>query len=123
MSPSDPKPARGKGELVAFGDPGVEIQIVDTNYQVQARGTDKVQKTLPEGVYMVDWTSNGQTVQKLVRLLPIGKPLEVRPDAPLAGVRPSSRRGRRTLRACRSPNSCKINRGRPSATTARRCWS
>jgi hypothetical protein len=81
MSPSDPKPARGEADLVAFGDPGVEIQIVDTKYQVLARGTDKVQKTRPEGVYMVDWTSHGQTVQKLVRLLPIGKPLEVRPDA------------------------------------------
>ena len=65
MSTSDPKAARGEGDLVVFGDPGVEIQIVDANYQVLASGTDKVQKTLPEGVYMVDWTSNGQTVQKL----------------------------------------------------------
>jgi hypothetical protein len=35
--------------------------------------------------YMVDWTSHGQTVQKLVRLLPMSKPLEVWPDAPAGG--------------------------------------
>jgi hypothetical protein len=85
MSDSNPNPARGAADLVVFGDPGVEIQIVDANYQVVASGTDKVQKTLPEGVYMVDWTSKGQTEQKLVRLLPVDKPLEVRPDASLGG--------------------------------------
>ena len=89
MSPSDPKPARGEADLVAFGDPGVEIQIVDANYQVLARGTGELRKRLPEGIYMVDWTSSGQTAQKLVRLLPIPEPLEVRPDAGTSPVFPA----------------------------------
>jgi hypothetical protein len=80
MSLSDGKPPRAEAVLIARGPVGVEIQIVDTDYRVRARGTGEVKQTLPEGIYMVDWTSLGRTEQKIVRLLPISEPLVVSID-------------------------------------------
>ncbi len=80
MSASEVNVSRGMATLVAYGEPGVEIKVVDTDYRVVGTGTDELTLSLAEGVYMVDWTSGGQVSQKLVRLLPIEKPLVVRPD-------------------------------------------
>src|SRR5712671_7945613 len=41
--------------MIVDGPPGVEIQIIDGNYHVQARGTEQVKQRLPEGVYIVKW--------------------------------------------------------------------
>ncbi len=80
MSASDANTPRGTATLVAYGEPGVEIKVVDTDYRVVGTGTDELKLSLAEGIYMVDWTSGGQVSQKLVRLLPIEEPLVVRPD-------------------------------------------
>lgn len=82
MSPSDPAGPRGESVLIARGGPGVEIQVVDTDYQVRGHGTEEVRLDLPEGIYFVDWISGGETTQKLVRLLPIEEPLVVSLDLP-----------------------------------------
>src|SRR5262249_35212318 len=82
MSLSDASGVRGNAVLVARGPIGAEIEVVDPNYRVLARGTVEIKLTLPEGVYIVNWTAAGQARQKLVRLFPISTPLIVKLDEP-----------------------------------------
>ena len=83
MSFFDEKLARREAVLIARGPVGVKIQIVDTDYRLVDKGTVELKRKLPEGVYMVEWTSIGRTEQKVVRLLPISEPLVVSIDEPI----------------------------------------
>ncbi|MGX0960205.1 hypothetical protein AB7M63_000654 [Bradyrhizobium japonicum] len=56
--------------LSADGPPGIEIQIIDGRYQVLARGTEFVEKPLPQGIYIVRWMLPEKPDEKMVRLLP-----------------------------------------------------
>lgn len=86
MSPSESASSRGNGVLIARGGPGTEIEIVDTDYQLIARGTGEINLALPEGIYFVDWKSGGESTQQLVRLLPVKEPLIVSMDMPEVGT-------------------------------------
>jgi len=63
--------------MIVDGPPGVEIQIIDGNYHVQARGTEQVKQRLPEGVYIVKWIAGSKIHEEIVRLLPIQRALRV----------------------------------------------
>ncbi|MGL3111668.1 hypothetical protein [Bradyrhizobium sp. BR 1432] len=57
-------------KLSADGPPGIEIQIIDGHYQIRARGTERVEKLLPQGIYIVRWLLPEKPEEKFVRLLP-----------------------------------------------------
>jgi hypothetical protein len=63
--------------MTVEGPAGVEIQIIDGRYQLRARGTERLEMTLPQGVYLVKWLVPGRPQEKVVRLLPLGVPLHV----------------------------------------------
>lgn len=63
--------------MTVEGPAGVEIQIIDGRYQLQARGTERVEKALPQGVYMVKWLVPGRPQERVVRLLLLEEPLRV----------------------------------------------
>lgn len=57
-------------KLSADGPPGIEIQIIDGHYQVLARGTERVEQSLSQGIYIVRWLLPEKPDEKIVRLLP-----------------------------------------------------
>lgn len=81
MSPSE-RSSRATGLLQASAAPGVEIEVVDADFQIKARGMGKLEVRLPEGIYMVNAIASGHTQETLVRLLPDDKPLKVKLRAP-----------------------------------------
>lgn len=63
--------------MTVDGPAGVEIQIIDGRYQLLARGTERLEITLAQGVYMVKWLVPGRPQEKVVRLLPFAETLHV----------------------------------------------
>ncbi|KWV48411.1 hypothetical protein AS156_18185 [Bradyrhizobium macuxiense] len=77
MSSFEDTENRTEADLIVRGPVGAEIQVVDATYRRRAKGTVELKARLPQGIYMIDWSAAGQTSQKIVRLLPIEKPLVI----------------------------------------------
>jgi hypothetical protein len=77
MSSSSQQDSTSWPSMKVVGPAGVEIQIIDGRYQLLARGTERLEMTLPQGVYLVKWLVPGRPQEKVVRLLPLGVPLHV----------------------------------------------
>jgi hypothetical protein len=83
---SAPKP-----QIIVTAPLGIEIQILDSSYQVHARGTEQLNERLPEGNYTVRWIAGERIQEQTVRLLPVRKALVVdfpgfpRPASPRPG--------------------------------------
>ncbi len=79
MSPSDAKVAasRPTGSLIVTGPPGVEIQVLDGNFNLAARGSNSLKADLPEGIYVIKWLAGGQVHQEIHRLFAIAEPLRL----------------------------------------------
>jgi hypothetical protein len=54
--------------LVVEGAPGVELRILDADFQLKAEGTVSLRQSLPPGLYMVNWKAGRELQQEIVRL-------------------------------------------------------
>lgn|GEM_PF-5890098 len=77
MSPSEsgPIPQRESAELELHGPAGVELQILDGDLNLVARGSIMLKATLKEGVYVARWVAGGQVYQEFHRLFGVAQPL------------------------------------------------
>jgi hypothetical protein len=57
-----------QGVLLVQGDPGVELRILDADFQLKAQGTVHLRQALPPGVYTINWKSSRELHQEVVRL-------------------------------------------------------
>lgn len=64
MWKSDPHPC----VLVVEGAPGVELRILDAEFQLKAEGTVSLRQSLPPGLYIVNWKTGRELQKEVVRL-------------------------------------------------------
>lgn len=100
MSSSNSQDNTSWPTITVEGPIGVEIQIIDGQYQLRTRGTERIDIRLPQGVYLVKWLLPGRPLERVVRLLPLEVPLHVpfpEPAAPptIASANAALSRGRR----------------------------
>src|SRR5271156_5882319 len=81
-----------QADLIVTGPAGVEVQVLDPERRVLARGAERLEGRYPEGLYFVRWLATDAVREEIVYLKGIEQPLEVRyPDGdaadPLEGLR------------------------------------
>ena len=55
---------------VDAGNPAVRIEVIDSNFEIRARGYNRIQETLPTGIYKVRYQAGDAVVEKLIKIEP-----------------------------------------------------